>query len=173
MPQLPRETVKAILAQESEIPAARAWARRFRLELAYDEEMLTLRLALQGPSADPGGEPEPYLVIAGLEDYDVLPPIWQFVDPRTGGVIGKAAYPQPPASPSMESVLHSKGLICAPWSRLGYKSEGGVHTDWGALTGWKTAAPTRTHAVTIPDMLDRIGREVRRSRGRMAPLPPP
>lgn len=168
MPQLPRETVKAILSQDSEIPAASAWAHRRGFEFAYDEEALTIRLTLKGSGADQSGEPESYVVTASLEDYDVLPPIWRFVDPRTGAMIGKAAYPQPNGA----SVLHSNGLICAPWSRLAYSSEGGVHNDWGALTGWKTAAPNYTRALTIPDMLDRIGREVRRSRGRMAPLAP-
>jgi len=165
--QLPKETVKALLAQESEMPAARAWAHRRGLELDYDAEAITLRLALVGPGAAPGAGPEPYLITASLEDYDVLPPIWRFVDPRTGAVIGTAAYSHPDGS----SVLHSNGLICAPWSRLAYASEGGVHPDWGALTGWKTAAPTYTQALTIPDMLERITRDVRHSKGRMAPLP--
>ena len=167
MPQLPKETVRAILGQESEIPAARAWARRRQLDLAYDEEALTLRLAMTGPSAISNSEPEPYLLLASFEDYDVLPPIWRFVDPRGGAVIGQAAYPKPTGA----SVLHSNGLICAPWSRLAYAVHGGPHNDWGVLNAWKTAAPTSSHALTIPDMLNRIVREVRQSCGRMAPLP--
>lgn len=168
MPLLPREVVKTILAQESGIPAAHAWARRRKLDLDYDSEALTLRLVLEGLGADPRGEPEPYLVMGSFEDYDVLPPIWRFVDPRTGTEIGKAAYPLPVGP----SILHSNGLICAPWSRPAYACEGGPHPDWGSPTGWKTAAPDYTHALTIPDMLDRIARDVGRSRGRMAPLPP-
>jgi hypothetical protein len=168
VPQLPKATVRATLAQDSEIPAARAWARRRGLDLAYDEEALTLRIALEGPPANEGSEREVYLVTAELEDYDVLPPIWRFVDLRNGAVIGPPAYPQPNGA----SVLHSNGLVCAPWSRLAYSSEGGPHGDWGAPTGWKTAAPGSSRALTIPDMLDRIAREVGRSRGRMAQLPP-
>jgi hypothetical protein len=166
--QLPRETVKAILSHDSEIPAAHAWACRRKLELEYDEDGLALRLPLNGPSIDPVGEPEPYLVTGSFDDYDVLPPVWRFVDPRTGANIGSAAYPQPVGS----SVLHPNGLVCAPWNRLAYAGEGGPHSDWGVPTAWKTAAPSYTRALTIPDMLDRIAREVRASRGRMAALPP-
>jgi hypothetical protein len=166
--QLPKETVRAILAEESEIPAARAWAARRGLKLVYAEDALTLRVKLAGPPANKGDHREPYLVTAELEDFDVLPPIWRFLDPRTGAVVGPAAYPRPTGS----SILHPNGLVCAPWSRLAYQAEGGPHPDWDAPTGWKTPRPPYTHATAIPDMLDRIAREVARSCGRMAPLPP-
>lgn len=169
MPHLPIQTVRTILAQEQEIPAALAWTKRAGLELYYDKETLALALSLEGPPANESGSLEPYLLIGGLEDYDVLPPIWRFVDPRTREVIGPPAYPQPISG----SVLHPNGLICAPWSRLAYSSEGGPHNDWGTPTGWKTAASGSSHALTIPDMIQRLVREVRQSRGRMAPLPPP
>lgn len=169
MPQLPRETVRVILAQEQHIPAARTWAARRSIELSFDEDALSLCLQLEGPPANPAAEPETYRIVGDLDDFDVLPPVWRFVDPRNGSTIGKAGYPQPTGS----SVFHGHGLICAPWSRLAYTDagEGGPHSDWGPQAGWKLAAPGHTRAVTIPDMLDRIYREVRTSRGRMAPLP--
>jgi hypothetical protein len=114
--------------------------------------------------AENGGEH--YLVIADMTDYDVLPPAWRFTDPRNGKIIGKAAYPV------ASGIFHSDGVICAPWNRLAYGESGGPHSDWGLPTGWKTPRPPYTYAVTIPDMLERIVREIRGARGRMAPLPP-
>lgn len=168
MPQIPRETIAATLGQPEEIPAAVAWARRRGLDLAYDAAALTVQLVLDGPGVSDQHSWERYVVQGVLEDYDVLPPAWRFLDPRTDGVIGPAAYPRPVG----DSILHGNGVICAPWNRLAYQVEGGPHGDWGLPTGWKTPRPPYTHAVTIPDMLDRIHREVTRSQGRMAALPP-
>lgn len=167
MPQLPNATVKATLAQPGQIPAALAWARRHGLELDYDADLLLVRLRLDGPGATADSRAEPYLITGEMDDFDVLPVLWRYVDPRTGEVIGPAAYPRPAGS----SVLHGQGLICAPWSRQAYKTEGGPHGDWGALTDWKTPRPPYTHAITVPDMLDRLYRETKRSVGRMATLP--
>lgn len=150
------------------MPAALAWARRHHLDLSFEGDALSLHLPFEGPSANGADNPERYLIEGGLSDYDALPPMWRFVDPRTGQLIGPAAYPQPVGA----SVLHTNGLVCAPWSRLAYGSEGGPHSDWGVATGWKAAGPGSSQALTIPDMLERLGREVRSSRGRMAPLPP-
>jgi hypothetical protein len=168
VPQLPKETVAATLGQPEEVPAAVAWARRRGLDLAYDATALTVRLVLDGPGVSDQRPCERYVVQGVLEDYDVLPPAWRFIDPRTAGVIGQAAYPRPVGN----SVLHGNGVICAPWNRLAYQVDGGPHGDWGPTTGWKMPRSGYTQALTIPDMLDRIHREVKRSRGRMAPLPP-
>jgi hypothetical protein len=168
MPQIPRETVVATLGQPEEMQAAVAWARRRGLDLAHDATALTVRLVLDGPGVSDKHPREQYVIHGVLEDYDVLPPAWRFLDPRTDGIIGQAAYPQPGGN----SVLHSNGVICAPWNRLAYEIEGGPHNDWGQMTSWKMPRPGNTHAVTIPDMLDRIHRDVNLSRGRMAPLPP-
>jgi hypothetical protein len=159
--------VRAILAQDHEIPAARVWATRRGLEIFYNSDDLTLVLALAGRPEKEDSAWEPYLVRADLDEYDVLPPSWRFLDPRNGAAIGTPAYPQP----TPNSVFHTNGLICAPWNRLAYQSEGGVHTDWSLGSGWKTSAPTHTRAATIPDMLDRIFRDMTRSRGRMTALP--
>ena len=167
MPHIPRETVAVTLDQPEEVPASIAWARRRGINLVYDAATVTIRMVLDGPGIGDRSPREKYLVEGVLEDYDVVPPAWRFLDPRTDDVIGPAAYPQPVGN----SVLHGQGVLCAPWNRLAYKIEGGPHEDWGPTTGWKTPRPGYTHAVTIPDMLDRIHREVQRSRGRMAPLP--
>jgi len=164
---LPKAVVRATLQQSDQIPAALAWAKRLGLELQYDEDRLLLHLPLEAPGSTPEALPEPYLIRGEFEDFDVLPAVWRFVDPRSGDIVGLAGYPSPDGS----SVLHTNGLICAPWSRLAYKTEGGPHEDWGTLTDWKTPRPPYTHALTIPDMLDRLYRETRRSKSRMASLP--
>lgn len=168
MAAVPREVTEAILEEPEQLPAARGWAAMHGLELVFDSEALTIELALSGPPAIPGTDPEPYLIRGELADFDALPIIWRFLDPRTSEIIGTAAYPQAASG----SVIHSQGLICAPWSRLAYKVHGGPHQDWEDLTDWKTPRPPYTYAVTIPDMLARLIRDTRRSAGRMAPLPP-
>lgn len=167
MPRLPKATITATLAQPDQIPAALAWARRRALELEYDEDRHIVRLRLEGPGPTTDSPLEPYLILGEMDDFDVLPVLWRYVDPRTGAIVGLAAYPRPAGG----SVLHPQGLICAPWSRLAYQTEGGPHGDWGQMTDWKTPRPPYTHAITIPDMLDRLNRETKRSVGRMAPLP--
>lgn len=168
MSLLPKATVTATLAQADQIPAALTWARRRALELEYDEEGLVVRLRLQGPGPTADSQAEAYLITGEMDEFDVLPVLWRYVDPRTGAMVGLAAYPRPAG----DSVFHSQGLICAPWSRLAYKTEGGPHGDWGQLTDWKTPRAPYTHAIAIPDMLDRLYRETNRSVGRMAALPP-
>jgi hypothetical protein len=111
--QLPKATVRAVLGQDQEIPAALAWARRRGLELTFDELAFVLTLPLCGALPASGSQPpERFLITGSLDDYDVLPPIWRYVEPRTGELIG------PPAYPTAGSVFHSNGLVCAPWSRL-------------------------------------------------------
>lgn len=167
MAAIPRAVTEAVLAEPEQLPAAREWAITNGLELVFDPEALTIDLALSGPSAIADGPPEPYLIRGWLDDFDALPIVWHFLDPRGGEIIGMAAYPQAASG----TVFHSQGLICAPWSRLAYKVLGGPHNDWEGLTHWKTPRPPYTYAVTIPDMLDRLLRDTRKSAGRMAPLP--
>lgn len=167
MPLLPPEMVRTYLAAEDEIPAALALAGRRRLDLRYDEEDVSLTLRLEGPAADPSGEPESYLVTASFDDYRVLPPAWRFVHPRTGSEVGPAAYPHPTGP----SIFHPNGLICAHWNRLAYSEVGGPHGDWGGPANWQKPPPGTSVALTVSDMVDRIVREVAASAGRMGPLP--
>jgi hypothetical protein len=168
MALLDRATVLAYLDDRSEIPAALEWATHHRLQHAWDADRLVFSLRLFGQSENTSSD-EPYLLRAQFDDYRLLPPTWRFLDPQTGHAIGPAAYPV--GNWPGGSVLHSNGLICAPWSRDAYGDRGGPHPDWGEATMWQSVAPQHTQANTIPDMLARIHAEVRRSPGRMAPLP--
>lgn len=161
----PHVLARAFVEADDEMPAAMAWAARRGLQLVYDPVELTVSLALRGP-ADADGEVEAYLLHGSFDGYRLLPPIWKFMHPITGADVGLCAYPRPTGA----SVLHSGGLICAHWSRMAYSQHGGPHGNWGAPTAWQQPVEG-TVALTIPDMLDRLGREVQDSRGRMAVLP--
>lgn len=160
---------RAFLAEPHEMPAAIRLAQSLAVDMTYDEHALRAGLSLTGPPAADGHAEEPYLVTIELDHYRTLPPAWRFVDPRTGDEIGKAAYPQL----SGNSIFHSNGVVCAHWNRLAYGANGGPHSDWGNgdPAAWQTTRPSETVALHVPDMLDRLVREVRSSRGRMAPLP--
>jgi len=167
---LAREDVLAYLMADGEVPGAIRWAKYYGLRYTWHEETLTFTLCLEGGS-EREGEREPYLLAGTFEDYRVMPPVWRFLDPRTGRDIGPAAYPS--AGPFVPgSVLHSSGVICAPWNRLAYADRSGLHGDWAEPSRWQTIAPQHTSANTLPDMLARIRSEVTISPRRLAPLPP-
>jgi hypothetical protein len=129
--------------------------------------VLTVRLSAFG-AVDCSSED--YLLEGEMADYSWQPPTWRFLDPRDGRDIGLPAYPAPGTMPN-GSVLHTNGVICAPWNRLAYGDKGGPHSDWADSTAWRTTAPQHTRAHTIPEMLSRLHVEVTVSPGRMAPLP--
>jgi len=180
MGHLPESTVRAYLAQSGEIPTALSDARGCGLEPNWNEDDLVLRLPIRGPTAPRPGETPPeaaniaehrwtesYLLEGIFDDYRTLPPIWRFLDPRTGDNIGTAAYP----SPRGPSVLHSEGLVCAHFNRLAYADHGGPH-PWDGAQGWQNPVEG-TQAMTISAMLAHLIWEVRyNSNGRMASLPP-
>ncbi len=161
---VPVRVVRAYLAEE--IPAAIAHAARSGLALEYDEESLAATMCIAGPS---DGTQEQYLLHVSFDGYRVLPPLWEFLDPRTSKPIGPGGWPKGTGS----TVLHGNGLVCAHWSRRAYRTAefDGPHEDWGPPSNWRNPSPGQTTAFTIADMLDRLVREVERSSGRMAPLP--
>ncbi|SRR6266849_7025765 len=169
MALLALDDVLAHLESETEIPGAIRWAKHHGLEHSWDKEALAFTVRLQGGS-EREGEPEAYLLTGTFDDYRVIPPVWRFLDPRTRRDIGPAAYPMAGPFPQ-GSVLHSSGVICAPWNRLAYGDRGGPHMDWTEPAKWQTLAPQYTSANTIPDMLARVRAEVLLSPRRLAPLP--
>lgn len=163
----PTDTIaRSFVEAPTEMLAALGWAARAGLDLGYDSGSLTAHVAITGPASAENEPDEAYLITADFDQYRLLPPIWKFVHPHTRQEIGLAAYPRPVGP----SVFHSQGLICAHWSRMAYAEHGGPHGDWGGASAWQQPR-TGTVALTIPDMLDRLVREVGWSRGRMAPLP--
>lgn len=162
----PHLIARAFVERPDELPAAIVLSKRRGLLLEYDRASLTVRLRIEGPAPELDAPPEPYLITGTFDDYRALPPIWRFVHPVTGADVGTAGYP----AHSGESVMHPSGVICAHWNRLAYSDHGGPHPDWGGPANWQNPV-TGTVALTIPDMLDRLTRDVAASRGRMAPLP--
>jgi hypothetical protein len=161
----PQQLARAFVEAPDEMPAAVAWAARRGLDLRYDPELLAASVKLDGPGISADDRTEPYLITASFDDYRALPPIWRFVDPRSGNDIGPPAYPRPVGP----SVLHGQGLVCAHWSRMAYSVQGGPHSNWGGPAAWQQPVEG-TVALTISDMLARLVHEVRDSRGRMGPL---
>lgn len=151
-----------------ELPAAAAFAERKGIAFTYDLEALTGTLALSGPAELDGAPAESFLSLVDFHDYRSVPPWWRFVDPRKRSDIGPAAYPKPGLG--QQSVFHGNGLVCAPWSRGAYQENGGPHNDWNGMTNWEKVTGY-TIAVTIGEMIDRLYRDARGSRGRFAPLP--
>ncbi len=167
---LTRSVVLAHLMADQEIPGALRWAKHHKIEHTWDEDPLLLTVRLRG-HADESGHVEEYLVAGVFDDYRVIPPAWRFLDPRNATDVGQGAFPAPGAF-GPGSVLHTNGVICAPWNRLAYANETGLHNNWTDLTKWESLEPNNTQARTIPDMLARIRAEVALSPRRLAPLPP-
>lgn len=167
---LARRVVIANLMAEEEIPGALRWASYHGLKHSWNQDALFLMVRLQG-LVDEDGHREEYLLSGVFDDYRVIPPAWRFLDPRNSADVGKAAFPTP-GTFGPGSILHTNGVICAPWNRLAYATETGLHNNWTDLTKWETLEPNRTHAKSIPDMLARIRAEVGLSPRRLAPLPP-
>lgn len=168
MALLPATQVRTRLKEE--IDAAEAWAARLDYELTYDEQSLSLRLALSGPGGDP------YLLGGIFEDYPTLPPIWRFLHPESGEAIGRAAFPAPAdpyprGSPLIIDSGREGVVICAHFNRLAFAEEEGPHGDWGPLVNWQNpGASPYTYANTVADMLARIALETADSGGRKAAL---
>jgi hypothetical protein len=165
---VPLRVVRAYLAEE--IPAATAHAARSGLALQYDDAALTATMCMVGPPAQAGATPEEYLLHGAFDGYRALPPVWEFLDPRTSKYIGLPAWPKGTGS----TVLNGNGIVCAHWSRCAYKTAefvDGLHGDWGPPSNWRNPNAGQTTAFTVADMLDRLIREIELSSGRMAPLP--
>jgi hypothetical protein len=162
---LPRKDVLAHL--RSEIPGAIGWLLDRGYEHTWDSQRLrlTARMVGRGEASE-----ETYLLIGTFEAYRALPPSWFFADPRNGAEIGKPAYPHPGPFPG-GSILHTNGVICAPWNRLAYGDRGGPHSDWTDAANWQAPIQGHTYATTIPDMLARIAVELAESPHRMERLP--
>jgi hypothetical protein len=166
-----RASVEAVA---EELPAAIAWAQRNELKIEHDRDELTVYLHLTGPAVT-DGHIEHYLLRGRFDDYRAIAPEWVFVDPRTRGSVGDAAFPHAPAGGAFGASLFIQGnggaLICAHFNRLAYATDGGVHTDWGETTSWLTRRSGQTFAPNIGSMLDRISRDMPYTQGRKAPLP--
>jgi hypothetical protein len=145
---LPRLVTQAQL--ETERPAILAWAAKYGWSVGISPADRMIRVGTSHPAAG--------VALTGLADcawYPSAAPAWQFVN--AAGASARSAYPAPGNTPGISgSIFHRNGLICAPWNRLAYGELGGVHSDWGGIVNWKTAARGYTQAHTIADMLQAL-----------------
>lgn len=145
---------------EAERPGLEAWCSRKGWPIEVDLHSARLALRMPHPKDAPG-IPELKLV-ADLVNYRAVPPAWRFVEPD-GGEVTPRAFPRPGPS----SIFHSKLVICAPWNRLAYASEGGPHGNWSGTGNWLNVSG-HTRATTLADMLAAIHVHLQASPGRMA-----
>jgi hypothetical protein len=146
--------IAAVVTRElvaEELPAVLAWVARHPGWAAdYDEAGLRLNVRTPHPAVETG-----LTVAVELDGYPALPPVWRFVAESPGAAV--APFPQPGTSSHVTgSIFHPHRLICAPWNRLAYSEQGGVHADWGGLAQWRDAAVGYTKADTLADMLSQV-----------------
>lgn len=151
----------------AELPGAQAWATR--QHVALDTRLVLQRILrlvlLQGTGN------EAFYLQGAFDDYRELPPAWDWRDKNWSTNEGLHLSPNSPSTPFGSSMFlrqDSKGIICAPFNRLAYKTSGGPHADWGNPAQWMTAGSGYVYAVTIGDMLQSILRDFRLTTGRMA-----
>jgi len=127
----------AIVEKELEVVSALNDANAWGVQLFPDE----LRFRTHMKSSVDG---EQYVLDVRCDDYKELPPFIEFVDPDSGALGTKHAYPK-----NGRSFFHAQPCICAPFSRKAYGQYNGPHSEW-AMGNWMTL---REGINTLGDML--------------------
>lgn len=151
---------------EAELAAARAWALRHGVTLAWRADDLEVQATLTQPSSK-----ETFYLVGRFADYRELPPIWTFTDAEWKADPRLDLFPSGGQTPFGSSIFlnhGSKPVICAHFSRLAYGAHDGPHQDWSDLASWLSIAGTNVTATTVADMLAAIHRDLQHSTGRMA-----
>jgi hypothetical protein len=157
---VPEETTRTLL--DGEAAAIEAWAARHGWSVEIDAVRLALAATVRHPA-----DGSLLLIVADLHGYRAVPPAWRFVDPRTGQS-GQSAFPAAGSLPGGKgSIFHSNAVLCAPWNRLAYQSEGGPHGDWAELANWLNVPGDVTRAGNIAEMLSAINVHLGHSPGRL------
>lgn len=156
---VPAETTRALL--DGEAASISAWAARHGWIVQLDGLRLALAALVRHPTDN-----SLLVLLADLRGYRAIPPAWRFVDPLTGKS-EPVAYPSPgPVSGGKASIFHPQPTICAPWNRLAYTSEGGVHGDWSDTSNWLNVAGDVVRAANVAEMLSAIDVHLSFSPGR-------
>ena len=155
---------------EAELPGALEWGKRHGVSVeSLLPEARTLRVVLIQKESE-----EKYFLQGRFDRYKELPPVWEWRDESWNERNHPNLSPKPVSTvcgPSM-FLRHSKqgitrAIICAPFNRLAFGTEGGPHDDWGNPAQWTTRRPPWVYAVTIGDMLQVIFRDFQHTRERM------
>lgn len=110
---------------EKELKKARDLIEAMGLDL--DTSMLSeedLRFRVSGHATDD----ELYIVEFRCDHYRELPPYVEMIDPESGDVGVKRAYPK--------GVFHKESCICARFNRKSYADHSGIHSSW-EYGNWK------------------------------------
>ena len=96
-----------------------------------------------------------FWLLCRCDRYAAIPPAWHWLNPETNEI------DRPKDTPTGGGFFHDSGVICAPWNRLAYKSEGprGPHSDW-TIGNWRTNPKTGA-CKTLAAMALRIATELR------------
>lgn len=166
---LPNEIVDATL--EAELPGTLEWARRHKVfvECLLPAERI-LRVVLIQPSSA-----KRFFLQGRFDRYKELPPVWDWRDESWTESGHPALGPKPESTVCGSSMFLShnndgvvQAIICAPFNRLAFKTEGGPHNDWGNPSQWMTPHPPCVYATTIGDMVQAIYRDFQYTRASMA-----
>src|SRR5262245_36383281 len=95
---------------EQELAMVESWAARHTWSILWDPDRLLLVVLLLTAI-----DVDRYIFEFELDDYRELPPSIELVDPRTGRLGTRRAYPA-----GGRSYFHGNLVICAPWNRKAY-----------------------------------------------------
>lgn len=115
------------------------------------QEISTTRFLLGLPARDGNW----FYLLVDCDQYKAMPPSWCWSN--ADGSILEA----PTDTPMGSGYLHSHGVICAPWNRLAYSTQGprGPHSDW-QIGDWTRNSYTKG-CTTLAAMALRIAVELR------------
>ena len=122
---VPTDVVREVL--KAELEAARPIARELGWGIIPRLDDLVVYVTMFAHNKDP------YILLVLFDDYKALPALFDFVDPVTGEVGTRHAYPK-----ASDSFFHESGpCICARFNRKAYKAyaQTGPHGDW-VYEGW-------------------------------------
>ena len=80
---------------------------------------------------------EKYILKVKFDDYDEIPPLFEFIDPTTMIPGTRNAYP----TSMTDGFFHHYPAICHPCSRKAYAGYSGIDSGWICL-GWKNHSIT-------------------------------
>ena len=155
---------------EAELPGALEWGGRHAVSVeSLLPEARILRVVMIQEKSE-----ERYFLQGRFDRYKELPPVWDWRDESWIESSHPNLSPKPVSTicgPSMFLRHECQGIvqaiICAPFNRLAFGTEGGPHDDWGNPAQWTTPRPPWVYAVTIGDMLQAILRDFQYTRERM------
>lgn len=157
-PEITRQHMREELALAKVLAATHKWG------VIPDYEHLIILATMYAHTGDL------FILEIHCDDYKLIPPLFEFIDPDTGERGTRHAYPK-----AADSFFHDSGpCICAPFSRKAYKSvvQTGPHNDW-KIGDWQTSTANGvqwTNFSKLGDMLGAIYGRVSRPdlyRGRM------